>query len=223
MNNINNINNMNKCRTMCNVCSYIPGNDRYVYTHNASECPFLKTVVCQNCLEMGHFDHQCRAGANMTALKKPGLLKYGPTTFVSDSCSSMDCDVDDKCDHCLQKYNERIKMEIRCDIHNVKMLTNYESKVHRQDIINGSNKGQCNFCKNSKEYNENNVWFNNHIMKNCPRLALVVCKLCRGRGHNDKHCTVFKGFSNMKLNDLTDLTDLIVDFDAIVDEDEMQM
>ena len=49
-------------------------------------------------------------------------------------------------------------------------------------------KGCCKYCANSKQYKEDDVWMNNHITSDCPRLALVQCSECRQRGHNASHC-----------------------------------
>lgn len=67
-------------------------------------------------------------------------------------------------------------------------IIQHENAINKITILNGGYHGACTFCKNSRQYNPQNRWMNNHVLQTCPRLALVVCRCCGNRGHTDKKC-----------------------------------
>lgn len=45
---------------VCTICKFIPGNEEYIFTHTAFECPFMKTNICTNCFQYGHTPKYCK-------------------------------------------------------------------------------------------------------------------------------------------------------------------
>ena len=56
---------------VCTICKFIPGNEEYIFSHNAFGCPFMKTNICTNCFQYGHTPKYCQ---NQKVFTSPPLL-----------------------------------------------------------------------------------------------------------------------------------------------------
>lgn len=207
----------------CTICEKIDGNQKIMHTHKVSECPFLKTNVCTICLEFGHMPSHCK-NQPIPPVRTPAFLLN-----TEDSNNERDGEIvcmlcmesDETCIDCGVKYLEDMEKHVQKEKEKIRELCQYqdilEKRSCRMAIINGFYQGLCGFCKNSKEYNPNNIWQNNHTIKNCPKLALTVCRSCGGKGHTDRYCKVSEDLNSMIEHIDLDIEreQLIVDFDMV--------
>jgi len=156
----------------CRICQSTPELMQHSNSHHTNNCPFIKTIRCFNCLEYGHTPKYC---VNKRAnLEKPDYNKLRP--FFQESQDEFEVEM-----------MERIYI--------------YERNLNRIGTINHGMVGCCSFCKNSREYNINNKWMNNHSISMCPRLALVTCRSCGKKGHLDRYCPKNETVSNDMVED----------------------
>ena len=197
---------------LCTICTKIRGNERYVQNHKVSNCPFLKTTLCTKCWEYGHMPNYCKS--MYRPLVPPPLLSVAPVRCSGESCIGEDYK---NCEDCYA-LTEAKKMEY--ESMRMNQMGMCERNQNRACLAKYGNMGGCGFCKNSKEYDENNIWFNNHGLKSCPRLALTVCSFCKQRGHTDRHCGMKKcmdGMTGLNMSDsmesMESVEDMVIDLD----------
>lgn len=206
----------NHNQTLCTICIKTRGNERYAQTHKVSNCPFLKTTLCTKCYEYGHMPNYCKS--LYRPLVPPPLLPVASVRCSGESCIGEEYR---NCEDCYALTEQR-KMEY--ESMRMNQMGMCERNQNRACLARYGNMGGCGFCKNSKEYDESNIWFNNHGLKNCPRLALTVCSFCKQRGHTDRHCGMKKcmdGLTGLSVNtvdsmDGMDEDEMVIDFDELV-------
>lgn len=195
-------------RTLCTFCSMIPDNAALMNTHTVSNCPYLKINICTNCFKRGHTQKYCTERNNVQVLKQ----KVHAETLAQEKVNKESLNMKEK--YTLDIKLEIIKMRLNCAI---------EHQTHMYNVIHrGALKGQCNFCTKSKQYNEANVWQNNHTINICPKLAMVTCRTCHGRGHMDSHCPTNKkrGYEHVVMTDKS--SDISSDCDRDRDSDDQE-
>lgn len=151
----------------CTFCKDIEGNESIQYSHHVSECPYLKINICNNCFYRGHTAGYC---PNKTRFS--GMMNLA-TVANRELARNPEMDIETKLKH---------------ETTIMKFLGETDYRLNMMRILKGALKGNCKFCLNSQQYDPYNFWHNNHQICNCPRLALVVCKNCKQKGHCDKVC-----------------------------------